>query len=101
MEIEKGVTLANLIQTDASINPGNSGGPLLDSQGKIIGINTAIIQEAQGIGFAIPINKAAEISSLLIKEGRVRRGGIGIRYIPMINPVKAGGNQIRDQVTNG
>ncbi|HHU51391.1 MAG TPA: PDZ domain-containing protein [Firmicutes bacterium] len=82
LEIEKGVTLANLIQTDASINPGNSGGPLLDSQGKIIGINTAIIQEAQGIGFAIPINKAAEISSLLIKEGRVRRGGIGIRYIP-------------------
>lgn len=82
LEIEKGVTLANLIQTDASINPGNSGGPLLDSQGKIIGINTAIIQEAQGIGFAIPINKAAEISGLLIKEGRVRRGGIGIRYIP-------------------
>lgn len=82
LEIEKGVTLANLIQTDASINPGNSGGPLLDSSGRIIGINTAIIQEAQGIGFAIPINKAAEISGLLIKEGRVRRGGIGIRYIP-------------------
>jgi len=82
LQINQNVTLGDLIQTDASINPGNSGGPLLDSKGRVIGINTAIIQEAQGIGFAIPISRAAEISNLLIKEGRVRRGGIGIRYIP-------------------
>lgn len=82
LKIEANISLRDLIQTDASINPGNSGGPLLNSAGKVIGINTAIIQEAQGIGFAIPINKASEVASLLIKEGRVRRGTIGITYIP-------------------
>lgn len=82
LKIEGNISLRDLIQTDASINPGNSGGPLLNSAGKVIGINTAIIQEAQGIGFAIPINKASEVAFLLIKEGRVRRGTIGITYIP-------------------
>ncbi|OCL27331.1 serine protease [Orenia metallireducens] len=70
--------LENLIQTDASINPGNSGGPLLDSQGKVIGINTAIIGDAQGIGFAIPINQAKEIIGDLIKYGKVKRPWLGI-----------------------
>jgi serine protease Do len=82
LKVNTGVPLRGLIQTDASINPGNSGGPLLDSTGRVIGINTAIIQEAQGIGFAIPINTAKVVAEELIREGKVRRGGIGIRYIP-------------------
>jgi len=61
----------NFIQTDASINPGNSGGPLLNINGDLIGINTAIYEKAQGIGFAIPINKAQRIISDLIKFGKV------------------------------
>ncbi|MCG8643889.1 MAG: PDZ domain-containing protein, partial [Desulfobacterales bacterium] len=66
------------IQTDASINPGNSGGPLLDSQGRVIGINTAILGNAQGMGFAIPINTAKAILDDLIEHGYVRRPFIGI-----------------------
>ena len=66
------------IQTDASINPGNSGGPLLNIEGDLIGINTAIYQKAQGIGFAIPINKAKRIVRELIQEGRVRFPWLGI-----------------------
>lgn len=82
LRVSDEMPLRGLIQTDASINPGNSGGPLLDSEGRVVGINTAIIQEAQGIGFAIPINMAKSVSQQLISEGRVRRGGIGIKYIP-------------------
>ncbi|MCK8827579.1 trypsin-like peptidase domain-containing protein [Natroniella acetigena] len=72
------VVLDGLIQTDASINPGNSGGPLLDSQGQVVGINTAIIGSAEGIGFAIPVNRAKEIIDDLIEYGRVRRPWLGI-----------------------
>ncbi|WP_408956024.1 S1C family serine protease [Natroniella sp. ANB-PHB2] len=72
------VVLDGLIQTDASINPGNSGGPLLDSQGRVVGINTAIIGSAEGIGFAIPVNRAKEIIDDLIEYGKVRRPWIGI-----------------------
>ena len=68
----------NFIQTDASINPGNSGGPLLDINGKLVGINTAIYADAQGIGFAIPINKAKRILSDLIKYGEVIPAWTGI-----------------------
>jgi len=68
----------NFIQTDASINPGNSGGPLLDINGELIGINTAIYANAQGIGFAIPINRASRIVSDLIKYGEVIHAWVGI-----------------------
>ncbi len=69
----------NFIQTDASINPGNSGGPLIDMEGKVIGINTAIIASGQGIGFAIPINLAKSLIPQLKARGKVTRSWIGIR----------------------
>ncbi|MDR1740762.1 MAG: Do family serine endopeptidase [Synergistaceae bacterium] len=66
------------LQTDAAINPGNSGGPLLDMEGRVVGINTAIIPYAQGIGFAIPVNMAKQIMNDLVSLGRVKRGWLGI-----------------------
>ena len=66
------------IQLDASINPGNSGGPLLNIEGSLIGINTAIFKQAEGLGFAIPINKAKRIINDLIRYGKVRRGWLGV-----------------------
>jgi serine protease Do/serine protease DegQ len=71
-------TYENFIQTDASINPGNSGGPLLNLDGKVIGINTAIVASGQGIGFSIPINEAKAVMGQLIARGRVVRGWLGI-----------------------
>jgi serine protease Do len=68
----------DFIQTDASINPGNSGGPLLDMQGEVVGINTAIVASGQGIGFAIPINLAKNIIVQLKSEGEVTRGWLGV-----------------------
>ena len=68
----------NFLQTDASINPGNSGGPLIDMQGKVIGINTAIIASGQGIGFAIPINLASGVIEQLKSKGEVTRGWLGV-----------------------
>ena len=74
----------DFIQTDASINPGNSGGPLFDANGKVIGINTAIIAGGGGgIGFAIPINIAKEVVTQLRSNGKVTRGYLGIRFQPL------------------
>ncbi|MDK2896985.1 MAG: serine protease Do [Candidatus Atribacteria bacterium] len=75
----------NFLQTDAAINPGNSGGPLLNLAGEVIGINTAIIPYAQGIGFAIPINMAKSIIDQLIEKGKVVRAWLGV-YIQDLTP---------------
>jgi len=83
-------TYEAFIQTDASINPGNSGGPLLNLQGRVIGINTAIVATGQGIGFSIPINMARDIMAQLIAKGRVVRGWLGIVIQDLTDDLAAG-----------
>ncbi|HLU25924.1 MAG TPA: trypsin-like peptidase domain-containing protein [Longimicrobiales bacterium] len=79
----RGLGLDELIQTDAAINPGNSGGPLLDSRGRVVGINTAVVRAASGavgLGFAIPINLANDVVHQVLTSGRVRRAFLGITF---------------------
>ena len=73
----------NFLQTDAAINPGNSGGPLINMNGEVIGINTAIVAGGQGIGFAIPINMAKRIYTDLVARGKVSRGWLGVSVQPL------------------
>lgn len=81
VQVDNNVVMENLIQTDASINPGNSGGPLLNAKGEVVGINTAKISSAEGLGFAIPINTAKPIIEEVIKTGTYQKAYIGIKGV--------------------
>lgn len=90
--------LDNLFQTDAAINPGNSGGPLVDLTGSVIGINTAVAQDAQGIGFAIPINDAKGLIKSVTTKGKIERAYLGVRYVSITPDVAT---QLKLSVKNG
>lgn len=93
------VEYENFIQTDAAINPGNSGGPLVNLEGKVIGVNTAILSKTggyQGIGFAIPINMARQIMDNILKNGQVQRGWFGVK-IQDLSPEQRQFHNISDQ----
>lgn len=87
----------SFIQTDAAINPGNSGGPLLNAAGQVVGVNTAVISQAQGLGFAIPINTAYRIAEQIITTGRAQHLYLGIRMVRLTPEVAA---QIRQAQPN-
>ena len=91
-------SLNDLIQTDAAINPGNSGGPLVNLSGQVVGINTAVAAEAQGIGFAIPISAVKGMLKGVVETGEVNRPYIGVRYVD-ITPMVAKSNNLK--VKNG
>ena len=74
-------SLTDLIQTDAAINPGNSGGPLVNLKGQVVGINTAVASDANGIGFAIPVDATKGLLRSVLETGKVERAYIGVRYV--------------------
>lgn len=116
MKTPRGAVLKDLIQTDAAINPGNSGGPLLDADGRLIGINTAILSQSgdsAGIGFAVPINSIKRILPELIATGRVQRPNLGwyvvdtdqgpmvLRVLPSGTAQRAGVRAIEHEIVSG
>lgn len=84
--------LLGIIQTDAAINPGNSGGPLLNISGEVIGINVAMAEGAENIGFAIPINQVKKVISQVIATGKISTAYLGVRYIPIDEQLKKDAN---------
>ena len=106
---QKVQTLKGLIQIDAAINPGNSGGPLINSQGKIIGINAAMVFGAENVGFAIPVNAAKKDLTDLKKYGKIRQPFLGLRYVPINKkmqedydlPVSYGALVISEEIPGG
>ncbi len=90
--------LSDLFQTDAAINEGNSGGPLVNLNGQVIGVNTAIASNSQNIGFAIPINEVKGLIKEVVKTGKFKRPFLGVRYIPVTPAVKS---QYHLSVNNG
>jgi S1-C subfamily serine protease len=96
-----GRLIDDVIQTDAALNPGNSGGPLVDSRGRVVGVNTAVILPAQGICFAVAINTAKFVAAHLMAHGRIRRGRIGLagQRVPLLRlAVRAHGLEVKSGV---
>jgi S1-C subfamily serine protease len=87
---QNGMLVDNVIQSDAALNPGNSGGPMINTEGEVVGVNTAIIQGAQGLSFSVSINTAKEIASQLIQNGKVFKAYLGfqLQEVPIHNKIK-------------